>query len=68
MPQKPRRKNKKKEKKPMLNDSLLCYLTPEAQESYDYLVIQCGLDSDLALSVLEATLEDSAIFSIPEED
>lgn len=47
-----------------MNDKILCYLTPEADATVKTLV-DCGMDSDLALSFLEQLWPESSIYDIP---
>lgn len=50
-----------------LNDTILCYLTPEAQKAVQ-LMVDAGLDRDLAVGVLEQLWKDSEIFELPEDE
>ena len=45
--------------------SLICYLSPRAQEAYEFLK-SCGMDADLALTFVEINLPESELWELPE--
>lgn len=50
-----------------INDKVLCYLSPAAQQAYEVLTNKYGLDSDLAVEFLEGVMPDNEMYIIPED-
>jgi len=50
-----------------LNAKLLCYLTPNARYTYDWL-IGAGWEPDLALACMESWIPDTQLWELPLEE
>lgn len=47
-----------------MNEKILCYLTEDANKAL-HALMECGIDQDLALPLLERLWPESAIYDIP---